>query len=229
MTRWTPPEQARSTLTEIAAGAAEAAETPSLRVALFDRGQIVWSHDLGDVAGQYRIGSITKTFTEVLVLRMRDAGLIDLNDQLGEHLDDTPYADASIRDLLAHRSGMTAEPAGPWWERSPGISWDRLSAANATDVRIFDPGSRYHYSNLGYGLLGQLVTRLKGRPWFDVLHDELLDPLGLDETTYLPTDSAAVGTSRNPHTGELQGEPAQDTAAMMSARVGRPGRMARSL
>lgn len=204
-------------LDQLVEDAARAAQAPSLRAATFDVGGVTWAGEIGDVARQYRIGSITKTFTAVLVMRLRDEGRLDLNDRLGLHLPDAPYADATIRDLLAHRSGMTAEPAGEWWERTPGTSWSDLVAANAAETRVFAPAARHHYSNLGYALLGQLVARCRELSWYEAVTTELLNPLGLAGTTYRAGTGAAVGTSRNPLTGELQGEPAQDTKAMAPA------------
>ncbi|MDQ3484769.1 MAG: beta-lactamase family protein, partial [Actinomycetota bacterium] len=78
-------------------------------------------------------------------------------------------------------------------------------------------GERYHYSNLAYGLLGELVARLEGASWWDVVESSLLRPLGLTETTYLPGAGAAVGTSRDLRNGRLMGEPAHDSGAMAPA------------
>lgn len=69
---------------------------------------------------QYRIGSLTKTFIAVLVMRLRDEGRLDLADPLGRHLDAGTAADATIAQLLSHTAGLTSETPGPWWERSPG-------------------------------------------------------------------------------------------------------------
>ncbi|MBV9830514.1 MAG: beta-lactamase family protein, partial [Marmoricola sp.] len=98
---------------------------PSIVAGVLDGGALVWSGSAG--AGttsdtQYRIGSITKTMTALLVMQCRDDGLLTLEDPIGEHVPETGYADATVRSLLAHVSGMQSEPVGPWWERSPGVS-----------------------------------------------------------------------------------------------------------
>ena len=69
---------------------------------------------------QYRIGSITKTFTAVLVMRLRDEGLLDLGDPLEKHLPGTGAGEVTIAQLLAHTGGLAAESPAPWWERTPG-------------------------------------------------------------------------------------------------------------
>ena len=193
-------------------------DLPSLAAATFSAGQVVWQARVGEPADQYRIGSITKTFTAVEVMRLRDEGRLNLDDPLGTHVPDAPYGDQSVRRLLSHSSGMTAEPAGPWWERTSGGPWPELVAANAARrITAFAPGTRYHYSNLGYALLGEAVARLRGRTWFEAVHQSLLAPLGLDSTTYGPQPGAAVGTSRDPRSGQLVGEPSHDSAAMAPA------------
>lgn len=191
-------------------------ELPGVVAAVFSPAGIAWQGHCGDTHGQYRIGSLTKTFTAVAVLQLRELGLIDLSDSIATHVDDSPYPRATVSELLAHCSGMTAEPAGPWWERSPGADWGRLVYANRP-VEVFRSGQRYHYSNLGFALLGELVGRLRGMSWFDAVRLHILEPLGLDQTTYHPAADAAVGTSRDPATSRLMREPAVDTLAMAPA------------
>ena len=80
-----------------------------------------------DLATAYRIGSITKTLTAVLVLQLRDEGALGLDDPVGAHLPGVGYGDRTLRSLLAHSSGMQSEPAGSWWERSPGVDFPTLA------------------------------------------------------------------------------------------------------
>lgn len=189
---------------------------PGLVAAMSRAGHVDWRFTLGETAAAYRVASITKTFTAAAVMQLRDAGRIELDDRLGDHLSDVRYADATIRRLLAHSSGMTAEPTGPWWERVPGGSWDQLMAANPEN-QVFAPGRRHHYSNLGYALLGRLVEQVHTAPWWDVVTDRILRPLRLDHTTFEHPPDAAIGTSRNPLTGELVREPSEDEGAMAPA------------
>lgn len=202
---------------EIVRSAYDRGRLPSITAAAFERGDVGWRADLGDVGRQYRIGSITKTLTAVAVMRLRDRSVVHLDDALGTHLADAPYADATIAQLLAHSSGLTAEPAGPWWERTPGRHWSDLAEASAASLGVFAAGERHHYSNLGYGLLGEMVARLEGASWWEVVELSLLRPLGLAGTTYTPTAGAAVGTSRDPRDGRLMREPAYDAHAMAPA------------
>lgn len=188
-----------------------------LVAAAANEGEIVWQHQEGAPAEQYRIGSITKTFTAVLVMRLRDEGALALDDRIGAHLPDTPHRDATIRALLSHSSGLTAEPSGPWWERSDGVSWAELVQRNADAPQVFPPRLRYHYSNLSYGILGELVARLRGRSWWSCVVDELTSPLSLGDTTYLPQPGAAIGTSIDPDSRQTVAEHVVETGAMAPA------------
>jgi hypothetical protein len=82
---------------------------------------------------------------------------------------------------------------------------------------VFAPGQRHHYSNLGFGLLGRLVGQLRGAAWWEVVSDLILRPVGLTATTFDPPADAAVGTSRDPVTGDLMREPSEDEGAMAPA------------
>jgi CubicO group peptidase (beta-lactamase class C family) len=188
--------------------------------AVFDRYGVVWegaSGRGGGLTGQYRIGSITKTFTAVLVMQARDAGLVDLDAPVGRYLGDVGYADTTARQLLSHTSGMQSEPAGPWWERSRGGDFEALVAANDGSGRVARAGEYFHYSNLGYALLGEVLARVTSRPWRQLVGDVLLGPLGLAQTSYLPRPHAQPGWSVDHFTGVRTLEPLTSTGAMAPA------------
>src|SRR5262249_10800139 len=144
---------------------------------------------------QYRIGSLTKTFIAVLVMRLRDEGRLDLADPLGKHLDADPVAgraaSATIAQLLSHTAGLPSETPGPWWERSPGELPPGLPAILGPPPH--PAGRLFHYSNPGYGLLGALVGQLRGQGWEEALRQEILDPLGMTRTTLAPAPPHARG------------------------------------
>ena len=188
--------------------------------AVFDRYGVVWAGASGTgpgVHGQYRIGSITKSLTAVLVMQVRDAGMLRLDDRVGQHLGDVGYGEATLRELLSHTSGMQSEPVGSWWERSRGRDFPALAAGNDGSGRVAGPGEFYHYSNLGYGLLGEVLARVTGRPWRTLVHDVLLGPLGMTQTSYLPRPHAQPGWSVDHFTGIRTQEPLTSTGAMAPA------------
>ena len=193
---------------------------PSIVAGVLRGPELAWSGTAGSAATtdlQYRIGSITKTLTAVLVLQCRDDGLLDLDDAIGKHLPDAGYGSATVRSLLAHVSGMQSEPVGTWWERSPGTSVEELLARNDGSGAVFEPEAHYHYSNLGYGLLGAAVARLRDQPWSGLVEERILTPLGMTRTSYLPEEPYAVGLSVHHLTGVLAEEPLHDTGAMAPA------------
>lgn len=193
---------------------------PSVIATVLADGEPVWTGSAGepvDPHTQFRIGSITKTMTGILVLQCRDDGLLDLDDPLGRFVPESGYRDATLRELLSHTSGMQSEPVGPWWERTPGTDFATLCAANDGSGALFAPGTTYHYSNLAFALLGEVVARVRDASWDAVLRERLLEPLRLQRTTRGPSRDAATGFSVDHLRGTLTAEPAHDTGAMAPA------------
>jgi CubicO group peptidase (beta-lactamase class C family) len=202
---------------------------PSLVAGLVRDEDLVWHTAVGEHTGgaapgpdlAYRIGSLTKTMTAVLVLQARDDGLLSLDDRLGSLLGaDAPFGSARLHDLLSHAAGLPAEPAGEWWERRDGGDFGELAASIADQGLVLPPRQRHHYSNLGYGLLGRAVEQVRGGIWADLVRDWVLAPLGMTATTYSPVEPgerSARGYSVHPFTGRLLDEPSTDTGAMAPA------------
>ncbi|MFH8344918.1 serine hydrolase domain-containing protein [Streptomyces sp. NPDC018045] len=219
------PETRRALWRRLAIGQAEG-RAPSLTGAVVRGGQVAWAGsrrgaDVGAAGGvdvQYRIGSITKTFVAVLVLRLRDEGLLTLDDPLGKHVPGSAAPDATVAQLLSHSSGLSAEARGPWWERTPGTLRQEPGDLFDEEPRRLPAGRRFHYSNPGYALLGTLVERLRGgTPWGDVLRREVLEPLGMSRTTLQPQAPHTDGWAVHPWADVLLPEPAQDTGLMSPA------------
>ncbi|MFR9778322.1 serine hydrolase domain-containing protein [Micromonospora sp. MS34] len=166
---------------------------------------------------QYRIGSISKTMTAVLVMQQRDAGRLALDDPLDKHLPGTPVGALTVRQLLGHASGLQREPDGDWWERTEGVDLATLLAGLTPEKIAHPPHRVYHYSNLAYGLLGGALERITGTPWAELLRERLLEPLDMRRTTYHPTEPYARGYVVHPWHETLREEPRTDTAAMAPA------------
>ena len=105
---------------------AQAERLPSVSAAAVQKGEVIWSDAIGlaEVEGgveatpatQYRIGSITKTFTAVAIMQLRDDDRLDLDDPLSRHVPEAAHGGPTIRRMLAHLSGLQREPAGDIWE-----------------------------------------------------------------------------------------------------------------
>ena len=218
------PSTAHLLLAEVASAQRES-RLPSLIAGVMRDGALVWSAGRGRVDGvepdtdvQYRLGSITKTVTAVALLRLRDEGRCDLDDALERHVPGTPFGERTLGQLLSHTAGLRSESPGTWWERSPGAPWPELAArlTRAEDVP-HAAGRRFHYSNLGFAAVGEVVARLRRQPWAEVVRDEVLLPLGMRRTTPRPQGRAATGWAVHPWADVLQPEPEHDAGAMAPA------------
>jgi CubicO group peptidase (beta-lactamase class C family) len=193
---------------------------PGLVAGVVRDGGLAWSAGRGDVPGphldvQYRLGSISKTLTAVVVLRLRDEGRLALDDPLDRHVPGTPFGDRTVGQLLSHLAGAAAESPGQWWERTPGGALEDLALDD--DAVVLGAARRFHYSNLGFGLLGELVARLRGRSWEDAVRDEVLLPLGMRRTTPRPVAPAAPGLAVHPWADVVLPEPEHSAGVMAAA------------
>ncbi|MPZ94024.1 MAG: serine hydrolase [Propionibacteriales bacterium] len=166
---------------------------------------------------QFLIASISKTFTAVLVMALRDEGRLTLDDPVERHIPESKHGGITIRQMLSHVTGMQREPVGDVWDvlRYP----DRVGLVDGWNEaeRILKPHHRWHYSNLVYSMLGEVVTRLDGRDWIDSVRARILEPLGMKRTTLGFTGERAVGYYVPPFTDVPVVEPVLDIAAMASA------------
>jgi CubicO group peptidase (beta-lactamase class C family) len=199
---------------------------PALSVALHRADRGLWTFAVGssgsddhplDADTRFRIGSVTKTFTAVLVMQCRDEGLLDLDDPIGKHLDVPAHGDAAIRRLMSHTAGFQREP----W----GDVWDSLLAPDAGTVlaeldraeRVLPNARRFHYSNLAVAVLGQMVARLRGGSWASVLRERILEPMNLSATTVEPAANAAVGYLVDAYSDAARPEPQFDMRGVAPA------------
>jgi CubicO group peptidase (beta-lactamase class C family) len=200
---------------------------PSVVAAVFREGEGIWREALGLASSapdepatldhQYRIGSITKTLTAALVLQLRDAGSLELDTPLRDLVPEAPLG-PTVRHALSHLSGLQREPPGDIWETMQPPGREELIAGLEDVEQVLGPGSRWHYSNLAFGLLGEIVERRVGAPYADVLRERLLEPLGLARTTLVPEAPTAQGYFVEPYSDgmrpELHVEVPETTAAM---------------
>ncbi len=197
---------------------------PGLAAAVSREGELLWFAGIGTTKvgsretpgpdDQYLIASNTKTFTAVMVMQLRDEGRLSLDDLLGDHLPDVPHA-ITVRQALAHVSGMQREPLGDVWDTLDQPDATSLMRGFAEAERVGRPHTRWHYSNLAYAVLGQVVEKLEGRPWVDSLDARLLQPLEMRRTTVGFVDDAHVtGYFVPPFHDVPRAEPVIDLRAM---------------
>jgi CubicO group peptidase (beta-lactamase class C family) len=163
----------------IAAGA-----TPGAAVAIADRERIlaVRSYGHADPAAGlpvdghtlFQIGSISKSYTALCLLRRWERGELDLDAEVATLLPWFPVAGVTVHHLLSHTGGLICSLGDP-----PSPAWEVLSLAATARAPA---GERFWYSNVGYQALGFVLERLTGEPYADTYRREIIAPLGLRET-----------------------------------------------
>ena len=189
---------------------------PSVSACVFRDGEIIWERVIGvsDVASSraataddvYRIGSITKTFTAVLVMQLVGEGRIDLEAPLRTYLPEAPVG-PTIRMALSHLTGVQREPPGEIWESMQPPTREELIGGLEEAELVLHPGEQWHYSNLVFALLGEIVMRVRGERYADVLQRRVLDPLGLARTSLSPEAPKASPYYVDPYTDTVRDEP----------------------
>jgi D-alanyl-D-alanine carboxypeptidase len=121
----------------------------------------------------FQIGSITKSFVALILLQLRDEGKLDLHRPVLDYLPwlpvNTPYGPITVHHLLTHSSGL------------PDATSIFQSDPTARHVQGFAPGAHFHYCNLGFAILGQIIEKLDGKVWRQSLQARILSPLGMKE------------------------------------------------
>ena len=139
--------------------------------------------------------SITKTFTGIAIMQLRDRGLLGLDDPIVKYLPELrqvhdaygDISDITIRQLMSHSSGFR-DPTWPWrehdWQPFEPARWEQLVAMFPYTEILFKPGSRYGYSNLGVIFLGRVIEQLSGDPFQSYIDKNILKPLQMYQTYF---------------------------------------------
>jgi CubicO group peptidase (beta-lactamase class C family) len=142
----------------------------------------------------YRIGSITKPFTAVMLMQLVAAGKVQLSDPVERYLPEVKQLAARPRgaapftflQLATMTAGLAREPndAGPFWT-GPVSTWEKtlLAAMPHTSYTSF-PGTEYSYSNIGYAILGAALARAAGQPYTEWQRSRVFRPLGMERTRF---------------------------------------------
>jgi len=144
----------------------------------------------------FRIASMTKAFTALTILRLRDDGRLRLDAPAADYVpemrawtyptDDSPVI--RVRDLLNHVPGFVTDD--PWGDRQtplPEGEFTRLVAAGVPFTRV--PQTRFEYSNLGYAILGRIITNVSKLPYEQTIAQTLLEPLGMNSSGFVAEDA----------------------------------------
>jgi len=220
------PEGLSAKLDQLLAGGQREKRLPSIAGAVLRDGEMVWESAVGmaDVEGglestpdtQYRVGSITKTFTAAAIMQLRDAGKLDLEDTLDRHVEGAAHT-PSIRRLLSHASGLQRETQDDSWLSLRFAPPDELLETLAQAELVLPSGARFHYSNLAFALLGIVVERVSGVPYQDYVRERLFEPVGLTRVSFEPEPPAAKGYLAQPYADVVWDTVGVETGAWASA------------
>ncbi len=175
-------------------------QIPGISIAVVHDQEIIWSKGFGytDLERKspttpstiYSICSISKLFTSIAIMQLRDKGLLRLDDPVEKHLKRFPIKQTypngppiTIQSLLTHSSGLPQEADAVYWSCDFSFPTKEEVIEKLSNQKTLYPADTFHqYSNLGMALLGQVVERISGKSYTDYIKENILNPLGLIDT-----------------------------------------------
>ena len=215
---WTAIRKSRSRLNAFIEHEVKDKEIPSLAIALVDGDQIVFARGFGSASADgkqpatansvYRVGSVSKLFTDLCVMQLVAEGKLDLDADIQKYLPNfkpqNPFGGPiTLRQLMSHQAGVVREsPVGHYFDdTSPSLA-DTIESVNSTAL-IYKPGTRTKYSNVGVSAAGLVVEKLAGEPFEDYVRTALLEPLAMPTSGFRMTSAIehnlATGWMRSHH------------------------------
>lgn len=186
-------------------------DIPAVSIALVDGDSTVWARGFG-VAGSpaaeaanantvYRIGSVSKLFTDIGIMQLVEKGEISLDAPIRTYLPafapHNPFGgEITLRHLMSHRSGLTREPpVGNYFDPSDQVLEHMVTSLNGTTL-FYPPGARSKYSNAGIGTVGYVLEAVRGEPFARYLKQAVLDPMDLRSSAFEPLPALAPRLAR---------------------------------
>jgi CubicO group peptidase (beta-lactamase class C family) len=199
---------------------------PGLSIAVVHDQDVIWTGRYGYANIEdklparpdtiYSICSISKLFTNVAIMQLRDAGKLRLDDPIAKYLSwfdikpvDPKAPPITIRSIMRHSSGLPREIAAPY-NGEPDLPWedrDLILKNLPGQETLYPPDVYFQYSNLGISLLGEVVAAVSGQPYGEYITGHILKPLGMNDTTPILPEAEygrrmAVGYSRWERAGD---------------------------
>ena len=181
---------------------AKAKDIPSISIAIVDDQRVVLAASVGYADPKaktratpdtlYRVGSVSKPFTALLLMILVEMGLIDLDAPVQKYLPDfqpkNPFdKKITLRQMLAHRSGVVREgPVGNYFDATNPTLEATVLSLNKTEL-VFEPGSTTSYSNMALATVGLAIERTQKEPFAQFMDRKLLKPIGMTNSTFTPT------------------------------------------
>jgi CubicO group peptidase (beta-lactamase class C family)/D-alanyl-D-alanine dipeptidase len=172
---------------------------PAMAVAIVDDQKIVWAEGFGFEDAHrhrpatahtiFRVGSVSKLFTDIAVMQLQEQGKLDLDAPVTRYLPgfrpSNPFGgEITLRDLMAHRSGLLREPVvGNYFDSSSPSLEKTVLSLNGTEV-VFAPGTHTKYSNAGIAVVGYAVQKITGQDFAQRLAQATLRPMQMNESAF---------------------------------------------
>lgn len=176
---------------------------PALSIALVDDQRVVWAKGFGfqdrtqkipaTAETVYRVGSVSKLFTDVAVMQLVEAGKLNLDAPVTDYVPDfkpaakPDHKPITLRMLMAHRSGLIREPpAGNYFDPTEPTLEKTIASLNGVDL-VYAPGERQKYSNAAIGLVGYTLQKSQNEKFEAFVQRQVLEPLGMKVSSFVPT------------------------------------------
>ncbi len=172
---------------------------PAVSIALVDDQTIVWAKGFGfanpakkipaTAATVYRVGSVSKLFTDVAVMRLVESGKLDLDAPVTHYLPDfkpkNPWDKAiALRQLMTHRAGLVREPpVGNYFDAENRSLEKMVASLNDTEL-VYPPETKVKYSNAGVAVVGYVLEKTQNEPFAKYVKRAVLDPLGMADSAF---------------------------------------------
>ena len=192
-------------------------ELPAISVVLVDDQETVWAAGFGHADPEagipatastiYRVGSVSKLFTDLAVMQLVERGELDLDAPITDYIPEFELGDPiaegvsaesppTLRQLMSHRAGIVREPpVGHYFDPSEPSLAETVTSLNGTPL-IYTPGSRVKYSNAGIATVGYVLERMQGRPFAEYVSDAVLEPLGMRQSAFAPDAAVEEGLAK---------------------------------
>ncbi len=179
---------------------------PAVSIALVEGKQVVWARGFGlarpgegveaTAETVYRVGSVSKLFTDLAVMQLVERGELDLDAPVTKYLPDfAPHnsfgGEITLRQLMAHRSGLVREsPVGHYFDATSPTLEATVRSLNSTEL-VHAPGTKTKYSNAAIATVGRVVEAVKGEPFGSYVKRAVLEPLGMKASDFEATPEIA--------------------------------------
>jgi len=172
---------------------------PALSIALVDDQEIVWAKGFGmadpdkeipaTAETVYRVGSVSKLFTDIGIMQLVERGQIDLDAPVTKYFPEFQPRNSfnkaiTLRQLMSHRSGLVREPpVGNYFDDTNPSLAQTVASLNSTEL-VYEPEKRIKYSNAGIGVAGFVLEKTQGKPFAKYLRQAVIEPFGLKKSAF---------------------------------------------